>query len=62
MSWGGYWMFYVCPKCKEKFRYELGYLDKKDFGKCPKCKGIGDLVGESNKNLQEKYLDYPEIY
>ena len=43
MTWGPQMMCYVCPKCGQKFKYELGRMDEfgPEFGKCPKCGEMG---------------------
>jgi transcription initiation factor IIE alpha subunit len=59
MTWGAYWMFYECPQCKTKFKSETGLILEDNFGKCPKCKTEGVLVGES-KNAPHGFQDYED--
>ena len=47
MSWGAFWMYYRCPGCGRKFRWELGDLADPAFGRCPGCGREGALDGES---------------
>lgn len=47
MSWGVYWMFYLCPSCGKKFKSGLDALTEPSFGICPVCGSAGQLIGES---------------
>ena len=48
MSWGPCWMYYRCPDCGARFKYETGAIaDLGDrFGRCPHCGREGVLTGE----------------
>lgn len=60
MTWGAYFMFYQCPECGKKFRWELVDLAEAEFGHCPACGAMGTLVGETKdlKQGERKYEDY----
>lgn len=60
MTWGTYYFFYECPKCRKKFRYELEFASEPNFGMCPDCKVMGTFVGETkdNKQGEDKFADY----
>lgn len=59
MTWGAYWLFYVCPQCGTKFKTETGLILQDDFGKCPRCKAAGRLVAESS-NAPKDFNDYED--
>jgi len=59
VSWGAYWMFYVCPQCRTKFKSETSLILEDSFGKCPNCKTEGVLVAES-KNAPKDFADYED--
>lgn len=59
MTWGAYWMFYLCPRCGAKFKTETGLILEDSFGKCPRCKTEGRLVAESN-NPPKNFNDYED--
>jgi DNA-directed RNA polymerase subunit RPC12/RpoP len=60
MTWGPYWMFYKCNKCKKKYKYSLEDIQSPRFGKCPTCKEEGKLVAES-KDAPADAPDYEEV-
>ena len=49
MSWGPYWMYYICPSCGKKFRTEAAYIADPAFGVCPDCNVPGTFAGESKE-------------
>lgn len=49
MTWGPYWMFYICPECGKKFKYTLDNISDAEFGKCIACGAEGKLVAESRE-------------
>lgn len=59
MSWGTYWMFYACPDCGSRFRWDMCTVTNPDFGRCPNCGVEGVLVGESSAP-PEHPNDYPD--
>ncbi len=61
MSWGGYWMFYSCPQCEKKYKWELDALSDSAFGTCPVCSAQGSLMGESGKNAPQNPEDFLEL-
>jgi len=60
MSWGAYWMFYLCPACSTKFKSETGFIQEEQFGKCPNCRSAGVLTGESGC-MPPDFMEYEEI-
>ena len=60
MTWGPYFMFYECPKCGRKYRWELVDLSDPQFGCCPGCGSMGMLVGES-KDIKQGERKYEEF-
>ena len=42
MSWGAYWMYYRCPACGSKYRWDLNALSNPEFGRCPDCGAEGE--------------------
>ncbi len=61
MTWGPYWMFYICPNCGKKFKYTLDNLADEEFGKCPGCGTEGEFVAET-RDMPEDALDYEDGY
>lgn len=59
MTWGAYWMFYLCPRCGTKFKTETGLIMEDSFGKCPRCQTAGRLVAESG-NPPEDFNGYED--
>ena len=59
MSWGAYWMYYRCPACGSKYRWDLTALSNPEFGRCPDCGAEGALEGES-KALPPDPDSYPD--
>ena len=60
MTWGAYWMFYTCPQCGKKYKYDLEDVQSPTFGFCPECKIEGELTAES-KTYPADALEYEEI-
>ena len=57
MTWGTYFMFYECPKCGRKYRWELVDLSDPQFGCCPGC---GVVVTEVARYCPECGRRLPE--
>ncbi|MGL5437669.1 MAG: hypothetical protein ACRDBO_20155 [Lachnospiraceae bacterium] len=63
MSWGTYYMFYICPQCQKKYRWSLDDMNDAKFSECPACHIPGDLTGETKdiKQGENKFSDYEYI-
>lgn len=61
MTWGPYWMFYVCPECGTRFKYTLENISEDYFGKCISCGAEGTLVAES-RDMPKDAEDYEDGY
>ena len=61
MSWGPCFMYYHCPDCEKKFKYELGLLAELGdrFGRCPDCGAMGDFETQSARTLND--MEYEEV-
>ncbi len=57
---GNLLLFYECPQCGKKYRYELEGSADEEFGFCPECHVMGTFVGETKDNQQgeDKFADY----
>lgn len=60
MSWGAYWMFYLCPVCATRFKSATDTIASTAFGRCPRCGADGALVGESGSAPPENQNDYED--
>ncbi len=54
-------MYYHCPDCGKKFKYELGLLAElgERFGYCPDCNVMGEFETQSARTLDD--AEYEEI-
>ena len=61
MTWGTLWMYYQCPICGRKFKYDASFIPSMgdEFGLCPTCKVEGTLVGEGP--VTGDPLEYEEV-
>lgn len=61
MTWGPYFMYYICPKCGKKFKYALDMLacEADTFGKCPQC-GMAGVFEQDGARIQRDNL-YEEV-
>ena len=61
MTWGALFMYYECPVCGHKFKYDISLIATfgEEFGNCPSCKVPGTLVGEGP--VTGNALEYEEI-
>lgn len=60
MTWGPLFMYYICPECGLKYKYELGRLTElgNKFGCCPKCGIEGRYIKEGPVVLDDnEFLD-----
>lgn len=58
MTWGAFYMFYYCEKCKIKFKEELSDIGNNDFGHCPKCGESAKLIADSGSDKCISTNDY----
>ncbi len=63
MTWGAYFMFYECPECGKKFRYELDDISEESFGRCPDRHVMGTFVGETKdiRQGENRFADYEYV-
>ncbi|MCF0142050.1 MAG: excinuclease ATPase subunit [Parasporobacterium sp.] len=61
MTWGSQFMYYICPDCGKKFRYAIELIPEfgDEFGCCPVCGKMGELVGEGP--IMAQYQDHEEV-
>lgn len=61
MTWGPLFMYYHCPECGKKYKYELDLLtfygDK--FGFCPDCDLMGIYEKEGPRLIDDD--EYQEV-
>lgn len=64
MTWGPLFMYYHCPDCGKKFKYELDMIGRlaDRFGRCPECGAEGIFVKESPRRAgDEAYEEIDEL-
>ena len=61
MTWGPMFMYYHCPECGKKFKYELDLMTElgEAFGTCPYCGAPG--VFEKDGPRIPDDLEYEEV-
>ncbi len=61
MTWGPCFMYYHCPQCGKKFKYDVSMIPDfgDDFGKCPDCKVDGKYEFDGARVPND--CEYPEI-
>ena len=61
MTWGPLFMYYICPDCGKKYKYELDLMTSLGacFGCCPVCGAMGDFEKESPRTAGDE--EYEEI-
>lgn len=61
MTWGPLFMYYECPDCGKKYKYELDLMTSlgEHFGRCPLCGAEGTFVKEAPRTAGDE--DYEEI-
>lgn len=61
MTWGPLFLYYHCPKCSKKFKYELDMMTEfgDEFGFCPDCKVMGVYEKEGARTLDD--AEYYEV-
>lgn len=61
MTWGPCFMYYTCPKCGKKFKYDLDMLacGADTFGTCPQC-GTAGVFEQDGARIQRDNL-YEEV-
>lgn len=61
MTWGVFFMYYECPECGWRFKYDIQLISKKgdDFGKCPNCNAVGRFIKDGAIDTDDS--DYEEV-
>ncbi len=61
MSWGPCFLYYHCPSCGRKFKYELALLAEipEQFGCCPNCEVMGEFEFQSARTPNDS--EYEEV-
>lgn len=61
MTWGPLFMYYHCPKCGEKYKYELDLIGVygENFGCCPRCGARGVYDKEGPRQMDD--VEYQEV-
>lgn len=61
MTWGPCFMYYHCPKCGKKFKYDTALIPVfgEDFGYCPDCKVEGTYEFDGARGPKD--AEYEEI-
>lgn len=60
MTWGPLFLYYHCPECGMKYKYELDLLQELGdrFGRCPECAAMGIYEKEGPRIADdEEYLE-----
>ena len=61
MTWGPLFIYYCCPECGMKYKYELDKLAAfgDTFGQCPHCGTDGTYEKEGPRLVDDK--EYSEV-
>ena len=61
MTWGPLFMYYTCPNCSKKCKYELNLMISFGlrFGCCPRCGEMGEFVKDSPQMDDDE--EYEEV-
>ena len=61
MTWGPMFMYYRCPLCGLKYKYELGRMSEfgAQFAFCPDCHVMGTFEKEGARTPDD--ADYHEV-
>ena len=61
MTWGPLFMYYHCPECGAKYKYELDLIQEfgESFGRCPVCEAMGEFQKEAPRVADD--YEYSEV-
>ena len=61
MSWGPNFMYYHCPSCGKKFKFQQDMIPElgDDFGRCPYCGEMGVFEHDGARTPDDN--DYFEV-